>query len=57
MGISTTASYLVWHFCSKISLNKIKNIQKKDLRFLLNYYESDHKTLPKKSNKFTMEVR
>ena len=57
MGISTTASYLVWHFCSKISLNKIKNIQKKALRSLLNYYESNHKTLPKKSSKFTMEVR
>ena len=39
---------LVWHFCSKNSLNKIANIQKRALRFLLNDYESDNKTLLKK---------
>ena len=48
---------LVWHFCSKNSLNKIENIQKRALRFLLNDYESDNKALLKKSNKCTMEVR
>ena len=48
---------LVWHFCSKNSLNKIENIQKRALRFLLNNYESDYKTLLKKSNKCTMEVK
>ena len=48
---------LVWHLCSKNSLNKIENIQKRALRFLLNDYESDYKTLLKKSNKCTMEVR
>ena len=47
---------LVWHFCSKNSLNKIENIQKRDLRFLLSDHESDYKTLQKKSNKSTMEV-
>ena len=48
---------LVWHFCSKSSLNKIKNIQNRALTFLLNDYESDYKTFLKKSNKCTMEVR
>ena len=48
---------LVWHFCSKNSLNKIENIQKRALRFLLNDYESDYKILLKKCNKCTMEVR
>ena len=48
---------LVWHFCSKNSLNKIENIQERALRFLLNNYESDYKTLLKKINKCTMEVR
>ena len=48
---------LVWDFCSKNSLNKIENIQKRALRFLLNDYESDYKTLLRKSNKCTMEVR
>ena len=48
---------LVWHFCSKNSLNKIGNIQKRALRFLLNDYESDYKILQKKCNKCTMEVR
>ena len=48
---------LAWHFCSKNSLNKIENIQKRALRFLLNDNESDYKTLLKKCNKCTMEVR
>ena len=48
---------LVWHFCSKKSLNKIENIQKRALRFLHNDYESDYKTLLKKSGNCTMEVR
>ena len=39
---------LVWHFCSKNSLNKIENIQKRALRFLFNDYESDYKILLKK---------
>ena len=56
MVISTTAP-LVWHFSSKSSLNKIENIQKMDLRFRLNDYESDYKILLKKSTKCTMEVR
>ena len=55
----TKPSYAVpsWHFCSKNSLSKIENIQKRALRFPLNDYESDYKTLLKKSNKCTMEAR
>ena len=34
---------LAWHFCSKNLLNKIENIQKRALRYLLNDYESDYK--------------
>ena len=48
---------LVWHFCSKSSRNKIENIQKRALRFLLNDYESDYNTLLQKSDKCTMEIR
>ena len=48
---------LVWHFRSKNSLNKIGNIRKRALRFLLNDYENDYKILLKKCNKCTMEVR
>ena len=48
---------LVWHFCSKSSRNKIENIQKRVLRFLLNDYDSDYNTLLQKSNKCTMEIR
>ena len=38
-------------------MNKIENIQKRALRFLLNNYERDCKTLLKNFNKCTMEVR
>ena len=48
---------LVWHFSSKKSINKVENIQKRALRFLLNDYSSDYETLLKKSNKSTMEVK
>ena len=47
---------LVWHFSSRKSINKIENIQKWALRFLLNDYSSDYETLLKKTNKCTMEV-
>ena len=48
---------LVWHFSSRKSINKIENIQKRALRFLLNDYSSDYETLLKKTNKCTMEVK
>ena len=48
---------LVWHFSFRKSTYKIENIQKRALRFLLNNYSSDYKTLLKKSNKSTMEVK
>ena len=38
-------------------MNKIDNIQKKVLRFLLNGYEIDYKTLLNKCNNCTIEVR
>ena len=41
-------SPLVWHFSSRKSINKIENIQKRALRFLLNDYSSDYETLLKK---------
>ena len=40
-----------------MSMNKIKNVQNTALRFILNEYESDYKTLLKKCNKCTMEVK
>ena len=38
---------LVWHFCTKKSLNKIESIQKRALRFLHNDNKSDYETLLK----------
>ena len=51
-----TIVHFVWHFSSRKSINKIENIQKRALRFLLNDYSSDYETLLKKTNKCTMEV-
>ena len=48
---------LVWHFSSRESINKIKNMQKRTLRFILNDYSWDYETLSKKTNKCTMEVK
>ena len=39
------------------SINKIENMQKRALRFLLIDYSSDYETLLKKTNKCTMEVK
>ena len=48
---------LVWHFCSKKSMNKKERIQYRPLQFLCNAYDSDYNTLLKKSDKCSMEVR
>ena len=48
---------LVWHFSSKKSINKIENIQKRALRFLLHDYSSNYETLLKKADRCTMEVK
>ena len=48
---------LEWHFSSRKAINKIDNIQKRALRFLLNDYSSDYETLLKKTSKCTMEVK
>ena len=48
---------LDWHFYPKNPRNKLENIQKSALRFLLNDYEIDYITLLKKSNKCKVEVR
>ena len=48
---------LVWHFSSRKFINKIENIQKRALTFLLNDYSSDYETLLKKTNKCTLEVK
>ena len=36
---------LIWHFCSQRLTNKIENIQKRTLQFVLNDYISDKETL------------
>ena len=38
-------------------MNKIENIQKRALRFLLNDYSSNYETLLKKVGKCTIEVK
>ena len=48
---------LVSHFCSQRLINKIENIQKRILRFLLNDYTSNYETVLNKSDICTMEVR
>ena len=40
---------LVWNFSSAQSLNKIENLQKRALRFLLNDYSSTYENLLEKS--------
>ena len=47
---------LVWYFSSCESTRKIKNIQKRCLRIILNAYESDYETLLCNSNNPTMEL-
>ena len=48
---------LVWHFCSKKSMNKKERIQYRGLQFLCNDYDSDYNTLLKKSDKCSMEAQ
>ena len=48
---------LVWHFSSRHFINKIENIQKRALRFLVNDCSSDYETFLKKANKCTVEVK
>ena len=49
--------HVVWHFCSSISLYKIKKIQEQALRILHNDFVSDYAELLKKSGKSTMEIK
>ena len=48
---------LVWYFCSKKLMNKIKIIQYRALQFVHNDYGSHFNTLLKKSDKCSMEVQ
>ena len=48
---------LVLHFCSQRLMNKIENIQKRILGFVLNDSTSNHESLLNKSSRCTMEVR
>ena len=48
---------LVWSFYSCASARKIEQINKRYIRIVLNDYKSQYKTLLKKSNKSTMEVK
>ena len=47
---------LVWHFSSCESLRKIKKIQKRCLRIILNDCESDYETLLCNSDKSAIEI-
>ena len=48
---------LVWNFSSAQSLNKIENLQKRALRFLLNDYNSTYEDLLEKSGYLNMNLR
>ena len=48
---------LVWNFSSAESLNKIKNLQKRVLYFLLNDYESTYEDLLEKSGSPNINLR
>ena len=47
---------LVWMFSSKRSLNKIENLQKRALRFVLDDYTSSYELYLEKSGKSTMNL-
>ena len=47
----------VWNFSSIQSLNKIENLQKRALRFLLNNYDSNYEDLLEKSGYQNMNLR
>ena len=48
---------LVWNFSSAQSLNKIENLQKRALRFLLNNYDSAYEDLLEQSGYPKMNLR
>ena len=48
---------LVWNFSSAQSLNKIENLQKRALQFLLNNYGSTYEDLLEKSGCPNMNLR
>ena len=48
---------LVWNFSSAQSLNKIENLQKRALHFLLNDYDSTYEYLLQKSGYPNMNLR
>ena len=52
-----TSALEIHKFITHKSINKIENMQKRALRFLLIDYSSDYETLLKKTNKCTMEVK
>ena len=48
---------LVWHFSTCESIRKIEKIQKRQLRIVLDDYDSDYDVLLRKSRKVTMEIK
>ena len=48
---------LTWHFCSKLSQNKIEKIQYRSLKMLTNDYNSDYKDLLEITKTSTMEIK
>ena len=48
---------LTWHFCSKLSQNKIEKIQYRSLKMLTNDYNSDYQDLLEITKTSTMEIK
>ena len=48
---------MVWHFWSCKNTAKIERIHKRALKFMLNDFTSDYKTLMAKANTSTLEVK
>ena len=48
---------LAWHFCSKLSQNKIEKKQFKFLILIINDYNSDYKFLLNEAENSTMEIK
>ena len=48
---------LAWHFCSKLSQNKIEKKQFRFLILIINDYNSDYKFLLNEAENSTMEIK
>ena len=48
---------LAWHFCSKLSQNKIEKFQYRSLKLITNDQNSDYKFLLNKTGISTIEIK